>query len=283
MQDTGRRLTAILTVLLLCGASHSEAAEPSEETIARGKALVIAGDCAGCHTVDPSKPFAGGKRIETRFGAIYSANLTPDRETGIRNWTDEDFLRALRHGIAPDGTRYYAAFPYPYFTKLIRDDIVAIRAYLGTLEPVRNAVPAPEPRFPFNFRVAMRLWNWLYLEPGILMPDQAKATEWNRGRYLVEGLGHCGSCHTPKNSLGADQKEKALAGSTIGGVPAPRLDGAGMKAWSVEDVTGYLRAGRNDKAKAGPMMSAIVANSTSKMSDGDIRAIAVYLKSLPAR
>ena len=289
MQQTGRRLATILVslvlALVLCGAFRSEAAEPSEETIARGQALVVAGDCASCHTADPAKPFAGGKRIDTPFGGIYAPNLTPDRETGIRSWRDEDFLRALRQGIAPDGSRYYPAFPYPYFTKLIRDDILAIRAYLATLEPVRNSVPPPELRFPFNFRVGMRLWNWLYFEPGIIIPDQSKGTEWNRGRYLVEGLGHCGACHTPKNFLGADKADQAFGGNRVDGMFAPRLDGAarsGLKSWSVEDIAEYLQSGRNTKSHAWQLMSEVVLNSTSKMSDGDIRAIAVYLKSLPA-
>ena len=287
MQPSGLSLAAILTGLILCGAVApcAGAAEPSEETIARGKALVVAGDCASCHTADPAKPFAGGKRIDTPFGGIYAPNLTPDRETGIRSWRDEDFLRALRHGIAPDGSRYYPAFPYPYFTKLIRDDILAIRAYLGTLEPLRNTVPPPELRFPFNFRVVMRVWNWLFFEPGIIMPDQSKGTEWNRGRYLVEALAHCGACHTPKNGFGADKADQAFGGSSVDGMFAPRLDGAarsGLKSWSVDDIAEYLQSGRNAKSHAWQLMSEVVLNSTSKMSDGDIRAIAVYLKSLPA-
>src|SRR5262249_17787675 len=171
MPQPGRSLATILVALVLCGAFRCEAAEPSEETIARGQALVVAGDCASCHTADPAKPFAGGKRIATPFGGVYTTNLTPDRETGIGTWRDEDFVRALRLGVAPDGSRYYPAFPYPYFTKLTRDDILAIRAYLGTLDPVRKATPPPELLFPFNFRVGMRLWNWLYLQPGIIMPD----------------------------------------------------------------------------------------------------------------
>jgi len=279
MQQYGRSLATILVGLLLCGAFRAEAATPAEEAIARGKALVVAGDCAGCHTADPAKPFAGGKRIDSRFGGIYSANLTPDRETGIRGWRDEDFLQAMRHGVAPDGSRYYPAFPYPYFSKLIRDDILAIRAYLATLEPVRNAVLPPDLRFPFNFRVGMRLWNWLYLQPGILMPEQSKGAEWNRGRYLVEGLGHCGACHTPKNFLGADKTGEALAGNGA----APRLDngdGSAMKSWSVDEITEYLRKGSNAKAKAGPVMSPIVTGSTSQMNEKDVRAMAVYLKSL---
>lgn len=260
-------LATILVSLVLCGAFRSEAAEPSAETIARGKALVVAGDCASCHTADPAKPFAGGKQIETRFGGFHSPNLTPDPETGLGKWRDENFVRAMRHGIAPDGSRYSPAFPYPYFTKLIRDDILAIRAYLSTLEPVRNSVPPPRPSFPFNFRVGMRLWNWLYLDPGIIMPDQAKGADWNRGRYLVEGIGHCGSCHALKNLLGGDRGPSSFA--------------TWLRSWSADDIAEYLRNGRNARSQAGGLMREVIDNSTSKMSDGDVRAIAAYLKALP--
>jgi mono/diheme cytochrome c family protein len=286
MQGSRQGLRAILACVLLCGAfaCGEGRAEPSE-MIARGEALAIAGDCASCHTKDPAKPFAGGKRIDTPFGAIYSPNLTPDRDTGIGAWSDEEFYRALRLGVAPDGSRYYPAFPYPNFTKLIRDDILAIRAYLATLTPVSNTVPPPQLRWPLNYRVVMRGWNWLFFKPGILQPDQQKSTAWNRGRYLVEGLGHCGACHTPKNIFGADKRDRAFGGGRVAGMFAPRLDAAprsGLKSWSVDDVVEYLQSGRNGHSHAGDLMSEVVVNSTSKMSDTDVRAIAVYLKDLPA-
>ena len=258
--------------------------EPTAEDVARGKALTEAGDCASCHTADPNRPFAGGKRIDTPFGGIYAPNLTPDRETGLGAWSDDDFYRALRFGVARDGSRYYPAFPYPYFSKLTRQDIFAVRAYLATLAPVRNEPRPPELRFPFNYRFVMRGWNWLFFKPGILMPDQAKSAEWNRGRYLVEGVAHCGACHTPKNMFGADRRGQKFGGGPVQGMFAPRLDAAarsGLKSWSVEDITEYLQSGRNAKSHAGQLMSEVVVNSTSKMSDADIRAIAVYLKALP--
>ncbi len=280
-------MRTILACLYLCSAFAfgAAAAEPSEETIAHGKALVEAGDCASCHTADPAKPFAGGKKIDTPFGGIYSPNLTADRDTGIGGWSDADFYGALRYGIDPDGSRYYPAFPYPYFTKLTRPDIAAIRAYLATLTPFRNEAPPPELRFPLNFRVLMRAWNYLFLRPGILEPDQSKGTDWNRGRYLVEGLGHCGGCHTPKNIFGADKRGQAFAGGYVQGWFAPRLDAAersGLKSWSVDDIAEYLKSGRNGKSHADGLMAEVVVNATSKMSDADVHAIAVYLKSLPA-
>jgi mono/diheme cytochrome c family protein len=288
-------MRTILAGVLLCTAfavadGHAQSkvgvgAEPTAEDVARGKALVEAGDCASCHTADPARPFAGGKRIDTHFGGIYAPNLTPDSETGLGAWSDDDFYRALRFGVARDGSRYYPAFPYPNFTKLTRQDIFAIRAYLATLTPVRNPPRAPELRWPFNYRFVMRGWNWLFFRPGILMPDQTKSAEWNRGRYLVEGVAHCGVCHTPKNMFGADRRGRKFGGGLVQGMFAPRLDGAersGLKSWSVEDITEYLQSGRNARSHAGQPMSEVVVNSTSKMSDADVRAIAVYLKSLPA-
>jgi mono/diheme cytochrome c family protein len=279
-------IRTILACLFLCGAfaARAFAAEPSEEAVERGKALVEAGDCASCHTADPTRPFAGGKRIDTPFGAVYSPNLTPDRETGIGAWSDQDFYNALRFGVDPDGSRYYPAFPYPNFTKLTRPDILAIRAYLATLTPFANEAPPPQLRFPLNYRAVMRLWNFLFFKPGILEPDQQKGTDWNRGRYLVEGLGHCGVCHSPKNVFGADRHGRAFSGGMVGGWFAPRLDAAersGLKSWSVDDIAEYLASGRNGKSHADGPMAEVLVNSTSKMSDADIHAIAVYLKSLP--
>lgn len=219
MQGRHRASRAILAGLFLCTASavaHAQPA-PSEETIARGKALTDAADCASCHTADPSKPFAGGKRIDTPFGAIHSPNLTPDRETGLGAWSDDDFTRALRYGVAPDGSRYYPAFPYPNFTKMIRDDVLAIRAYLATLPPVRSRPPPPQLRWPLNYRVLMRGWNFLFFRPGIFQPNQRKSAEWNRGGYLVTGAAHCGACHTPKNILGADKRGQAYGGGLVDG------------------------------------------------------------------
>jgi len=281
-------MRSILAWLVLCSAfaPFPALAEPAPpEVVAHGKSLVEASDCATCHTADPQRPFAGGKRIDTPFGAIYSPNLTPDRETGIGDWSDADFVRALRFGVAPDGSRYYPAFPYPYFTKFTRGDILAIRAYLSTLTPFRNEEPPPALRFPLNFRVVMRVWNYFFFKPGILEPDQQKDIDWNRGRYLVEGAGHCGACHTPKNMFGADRRSRAFAGGRVGDWFAPRLDGAarsGLKSWSVDDIVEYLQSGRNARSHADGLMAEVVVNSTSKISDGDARAIAVYLKSLPA-
>jgi mono/diheme cytochrome c family protein len=168
---------------------------------------------------------------------------------------------------------------------MIRDDIFAIRAYLGTLTPVHNSPPPPQLRWPLNYRVVMRLWNYLFFRPGIFEPDQNKSTAWNRGGYLVTGAAHCGACHTPKNLFGADRRDRAFGGGQIAGWFAPRLDGAarsGLKSWSADEIVEYLSSGRNGKSHADGPMAEVVVNSTSKMSDADISAIAVYLKDLPA-
>ena len=277
---------AILPILVLCTAFGvgGARAEPSRETIARGKALTDTADCGNCHTADPAKPFAGGKRIDTPFGGIYSANLTPDRDSGLGAWSDDDFVRALRYGVDPDGSRYYPAFPYPHFTKLIKPDVLAIRAYLATLAPVRNTPQPPELRWPLNYRVLMRVWNFAFFRPGIFEPDQNKSAEWNRGGYLVEGAAHCGACHTPRNFFGAEKRGQKFGGGLVDGWFAPRLDGAdrsGLKSWSADDIVEYLQSGRNGKSHAGGPMTEVVLNSTSRLSDGDIRAIAVYLKDVP--
>ena len=275
--------TVLLCTALACDGARAD--PPSPETIARGKALVDAADCASCHTADPSKPLAGGKRIHTPFGGIFSPNLTPDRDTGLGAWTDNEFYRALHDGVARNGSRYYPAFPYPNFTKITRDDVLAIRAYLATLTPVRNTAPPPQLRFPMNYRVVMRGWNWLFFKSGTFEKNPQKSDEWNRGAYLVEGAAHCGACHTPKNIFGADKRGRAYGGGRIDGWFAPRLDAAersGLKSWSVEDITEYLQSGRNGRSHAGKLMAEVVVNSTSKMSDADVRAMAVYLKDLPA-
>ena len=213
-------MRTILAGLLLCtafavGDAHAQLKlsqrRTDAEDIARGKALTEAGDCASCHTADPAKPFAGGKRIDTPFGGIYSPNLTPDRDTGLGAWSDDDFYRALRFGVAPDGSRYYPAFPYPNFTKLTRQDILAIRAYLATLTPVRNT--PPRARTALAAELSRRDAR---LELAVLQARHHRCRTSKRarngisGRYLVEGAGHCGACHTPKNMFGADRRGAGL-------------------------------------------------------------------------
>ncbi len=277
-------LSCCCIVVSLLSTGTAIALDDAATLVARGKTLTDAGDCASCHTADSSKPFAGGRKIDTPFGAIYSPNLTPDRDTGIGAWSDEDFYRAMHDGIAPDGSRYYPAFPYPYFTRMTRSDVLAIKAYLATLPAIRNTRRAAALRWPLNHRVVMRGWNALFFTPATFAPDPAQSAEWNRGAYLVMGPGHCGACHTPKNMLGADRPDRHLEGNAVDGWYAPRLDAAarsGLQSWRTTDIVDYLKTGRSAKSHAAGPMAEVVSNSTSKLSDADIHAIAIYLKGLP--
>jgi mono/diheme cytochrome c family protein len=199
----------------------------------------------------------------------------------LGNWSDEDFYQAMHSGIAPDGQRLYPAFPYPYFTKMTREDVLAIRAFLQTLPPVANKRPPLEIVWPLKYRVFMRGWNWMFFEPGTFHGDPQKSAEWNRGAYLVEGAGHCGACHTPKNLLGGDKTSENLAGAQLQNWFAPQIangERSGLAAWSEDDIVEYLKTGRNAHSGATGLMAEVVANSTSKLTDADLHAIALYIK-----
>jgi len=249
--------------------------------VERGRYLADAADCKSCHTVPGSdRLFGGGRPIETPFGTLVSPNITPDRETGIGSWTDDEFDAAVRHGRRRDGAYLYPAMPYPYYTRMSRDEVRSIRAYLATVKPVRNNVSVNRLPFPLNIRRAMMVWNWLYFQPGEFRPDQTKSKEWNRGAYLVQGPGHCGACHTPKTFLGGDESSEAFRGYALQGWLAPDItSGQGpLGDWSADDIASYLKTGHNRNAAAAGLMGEVVDLSTSKMSDEDVRAIAIYLK-----
>jgi mono/diheme cytochrome c family protein len=253
--------------------------------IERGRYLAVAGDCASCHTVPGSgQPFAGGRPIETPFGTVVGANITPDSETGIGAWSDDQFVRALREGKGHDGELLYPAMPYPYYTKLTESDALAIRAYLNTVTPVRNAVVSNTLPFPLDIRQGMAAWNALYFTSGEFKPDPAKSTEWNRGAYLVEGLGHCGACHTPKSALGGDDNAHAFQGYALQGWFAPNITNdseRGLGRWSVADIAAYLKNGHNPTTASTGIMAEEITLSSSHMIDADLTAIATYLKALP--
>lgn len=256
------------------------AATPPE--LQRGQYLVRAGDCASCHTAEGGKPYAGGRPIQTPFGVIYSTNLTPDANTGIGRWSNDDFYRAMHDGVRRDGQYLYPAFPYPWFTKLTRGDVDAIRAYLASVEAVQQKNLQTKLIWPLNWRGAMAAWNLLYFHKGGFKATANHSAAWNRGAYLVRGPGHCGLCHTPKNTLGAVEKSEALSGGNAGeGWFASSLTGDvrdGVGAWSAADIVEYLRTGSNARtAAAGPMVK-VVQNSTTYLSDSDLAAIADYLK-----
>jgi mono/diheme cytochrome c family protein len=255
--------------------------------IDRGRYLTVVGDCASCHTVPGSgQPFAGGRSIETPFGVVVASNITPDRETGIGAWSDELFLSALREGQGHGGALLYPAMPYPYYTKVTERDGLAIRAYLNTIQPVHNAVVSNKLPFPFDVREEMKVWNGLYFRSGEFKPDSTKSPEWNRGAYLVEGLAHCGACHTPKTTLGGDDLRHAFQGYALQGWFAPNItndDERGLGGWSVADIVSYLKAGHNAVTAATGIMAEEISLSSSQMTDADLAAIATYLKDLPGQ
>jgi mono/diheme cytochrome c family protein len=280
-----RRGAACLFIFL--GASAAQAAPDKQafDEIARGRYLATLGDCTGCHTAPGGAPYAGGLPIETPFGNIVSPNITPDRDTGIGAWTDGEFVSAMQDGIGRGGEHLYPAMPYTYYTKATREDVLSIRAYLATVNPVRNEVKANQLPFPFDVRLSMVAWNELYFKHGTFEPVAGKSAEWNRGAYLVEGLGHCAACHTAKNILGGDKTSHAFQGGALQGWYAPGLTSdprVGLGSWSAEDVAAYLKTGHNDVSAATGPMTEVVVHSTSQMTDADLRAIAFYLKDQPA-
>ena len=207
-------------------------------------------------------------------------NITPDRETGIGSWTDDQFDAAVRQGRSSNGARLYPAMPFPYYSRMAREDVNDVRAYLNTIEPVRNAVQVNRLPFPLNLRASMIVWDALYFEPGEFQEDPSKSKEWNRGAYLAQGPAHCGACHTPKTFLGGDKPSDALRGGALQVWTAPDItSGHGaLRDWSADDITGYLKTGDNRNAAAAGLMGEVVDFSTSKMTDEDDRAIAIYLK-----
>ena len=222
--------------------------------IERGRYLAIVGDCAACHTrPGGGQVFAGGRPIETPFGTLVSPNITPDLGTGIGAWTDDEFLNSLTRGTGRNGMHLYPAMPYTYMTKVTRDDALAIRAYLNTLQPVYNPVTVNQLAFPFDVREGMRAWNELYSQTRHLPARRAdKSPELNRGAYLAEGLMHCGLCHTPKNAAGGDETSRHLQGYALQGWYAPNItndERRGLGGWSIDDIVAYLKTGRQSNQR----------------------------------
>jgi mono/diheme cytochrome c family protein len=251
----------------------------------RGQGLVVAGDCMSCHSRDKGEPFSGGLGLKTPFGLIYSTNITSDRQTGIGDMTGDQFYRVMHDGVGPRGKNLYPAMPYPSFSHVSRADDDAILAYLKTIPPVSYTQPANRLPFPLNIRFMVRGWNLFFFRPAPFRADPVQSGEWNRGAYLVNGLGHCSGCHTPKNFLGGDKGGRDLHGGDLDNWVAPDLTAnarTGLGAWSVDDITEYLKTGRNAHAGAGGAMAEVVSYSTSLMGEQDRHAIAVYLKSRPA-
>lgn len=276
------RAATITTALLAAHAVHAMDMQ-AFDTIERGRYLATAADCAACHTKPGGKPFAGGVALQTPFGTLIGPNITPDTEAGIGSWTDDEFVSALRDGRGRYGIRLYPAMPYPAYTKMTREDALAIRAYLQTINPAPDKIQSNHLWFPFDVRSSMIGWNEINFTPGILVPDPSKSTQWNRGRYLVDALGHCGTCHTPKTFMGADKNSAYLQGATLQGWYAPNITAdprKGIGGWSVDEIVAFLKTGANPDALASHGMGEEVVHSSSHMTDDDLKAIAVYLLSL---
>lgn len=260
----------------------------AEETpVERGEYLVHAGGCITCHTEDSDDaiPFAGGRALESPYGTFYSPNITPDRDTGIGNWSDEDFLNALWKGVNPEGDHYYPAFPFTSYTGIKRNDALAIKAYLFSLEPVHKVNREHDLSLLMS-RFAAGIWQERYFEPGRFEADPDQSDEWNRGAYLVRHLGHCGECHTPRGKFGVLKRDQALTGNPDGpgGESVPNITADpedGIGTWSSSDIEYFLDLGMfPDGDFAGSSMAEVIEDGTSHLTQDDRLAIATYLKSL---
>ena len=284
MPAASRHLSRRLTLLLTLCMSGAAIAQPAGDAalVERGRYLATAADCIACHTDDATKPFAGGVAIPTPFGKIIAPNITPDSETGIGDWSDEEFYRAMHEGVGKRGENLYPAFPYDSFTKLSRDDVLAIKAYLFTLPPIRQDNPASDLKFPFNQRWILSGWKLLNLRKGELQPDPGKDDAFNRGAYLVEALAHCGTCHTPRDfSMGSDDSRK-FGGGAVGSWQAYNITPdpvSGIGGWSDDELVEYMRTGMvAGKGGAAGEMAEAVEHSLSKLPEQDLRDIVTYLR-----
>jgi len=283
---TRSNLTGILAAASFLAAV---AALAQDDAVERGKYLLYAGGCISCHTedVNDAVPLAGGRAMESPFGTFYSPNITPDLTTGIGDWSDEQFVDALWEGVSPDGEHYFPAFPYTSYTGASRDDLLAIKAYLFSIEPEHKENKEHDLAWYMSTRLAAGAWKQLNFDSARFVPDTAKDAQWNRGAYLVRHLGHCGECHTPRSSLGVLQMDQEMAGSRLGEESIPnitqhRVDGIGR--WSIRDIEYFLDIGMlPDGDFPGGSMGAVIEDNTSRLTQEDRQAIAAYLKSVPPR
>ena len=280
------RLTVVLTASIFLVAVDVLA---QEDIVERGKYLLHAGGCISCHTEDSDEavPLAGGRAMETPFGTFYSPNITPDAATGIGNWSDDEFVSAFWEGVSPEGEHYFPAFPFTSYTGVSREDLLAIKAYLFSLEPVSYESKEHELAWYMATRLAAGAWKELNFDSSRFAPDTTQDEQWNRGAYLVRHLGHCGECHTPRSSLGVVQRDLEMAGSRLGderiaNITQHRVDGIGR--WSTSDIEYFLDIGMlPDGDFAGSSMGDVIEDNTSKLTREDRLAIAAYLKAVPPR
>jgi mono/diheme cytochrome c family protein len=275
---------AILLIGLIL-ATSAKPLEAQQTQVQRGEYLARAGDCISCHTASGGQALAGGGRLHTPFGYMLTPNITPDAATGIGLWSSDDFYRALHTGVNRTGEDMYPTMPYDFYTRVTREDSDAIYAYLRNLNPMTSLIDVNHLHFPFDERWTMGGWRELYFKAGTLTPSPDKSAAWTRGAYLVEGLGHCSGCHSPRNLLGAIDKSKEFAGAVIDGWFALNLSEditTGLGSWSIDDIATYLKTGalKGKTTAIGPMAE-VVHNSLQYLTDSDLRAMAEYLKAIP--
>ncbi|MDQ7997711.1 MAG: cytochrome c [Luteibacter sp.] len=281
-------MTLTIRLIAFLALAFATGVVPASDLVERGRYLTLAGDCASCHTTRGGAPFSGGRVIGTPFGAIPAPNLTPDRDTGLGAWSADDFYRAMHNGKGHDDRSLYPVFPFTSYTKVTRADTDAIFAYLKSLPPVKRASIEPILRWPYSMRSLIASWRLLYFDEGEFVHDPKRSAAWNRGAYLVQGLGHCNECHANRNAFGAMVSEPYLAGGII---PvqnwyAPDLSmgpNGGLAGWSEADVVALLKTGRSAKGTAFGPMAEVVLQSTQHLTDDDLAAMATYLRSLPER
>jgi mono/diheme cytochrome c family protein len=283
---------AFLSMLVLATVATGEAradSPPDPAAVKRGAYVFAVAGCAACHTDRKNKGalLAGGAGLETPFGTFYGPNITPDPTYGIGSWTDADFLRALREGLRADGAHLFPVFPYPSFTLMTDADILDLKAYIFSLPPVAQPSREQDVWFPFSWRWLQTFWRWLNFTPGPYVPDPARSAVWNRGAYIVQGMAHCGQCHTPRDFMGGLKTGLAFSGNADAPdnlkVPNITPDKAtGIGSWQHSQLLMFLETGLLPNGDvAGSAMGEVIANGTSKMTDQDREAVAVYLESLP--
>jgi len=284
-------ITVAFVVVLIATCLVAQAEPASRELLQSGAYLARAGDCITCHTVPEGEPFAGGLQLNTPIGQIYSTNITPDLETGIGRYNEDDFVKVMHEGVAKDGHRLYPAMPYTSYARLSQEDLSALYAFFKQgLEPVHRINRQTKLRWPLNIRSLMAVWNTLYFKKGEYSVDPDKSSSWNRGAYLVQGLGHCGGCHTPRGFAGQEKADNEqnnrlyLSGATLDNWHASPLTGdleTGLHAWPEVEIVEFLKTGRTGRVAAIGVMAEVVGKSTQFLTDQDLMAIAEYLKSLP--
>ena len=268
--------------LLVAAAVGNAIAQPDAK---RGLYLSKAGGCIGCHTEtrQGAQPYAGGRALKTPFGIFYGPNITPHPQAGIGRWSEADFINAMRFGVRPDGAHYFPAFPYPSFTKITDADLRDLWAYLRSLLPSSRTSQPHDLRFPFGWRYPLWGWKWLFFTPGPFVPEGSKSANLNRGAYLVQALGHCGECHTPRNFLGAPRKDRFLAGAKLpDGAGAQNLTPTRLKKQDDKDLIDLLQTATTPDGDAlAESMAEVVRNTTSQLTPRDLAALIAYLRSLP--